>query len=36
MESVLITIGVALGAIIILAVAVWKLKKILKELNPYQ
>jgi len=36
METVVITIGVALGAIVILAVAVWKLKKILKELNPYQ
>jgi len=36
MEAVLITIGAALGAIVILAVAVWKLKKILKELNPYQ
>ena len=36
MEAILITVGVALGAIVILAVAIWKLKKILKELNPYQ
>jgi len=36
MEVVLITLGVALGAVVIIAVALWKLKKILKELNPYQ
>jgi len=36
MEVVLITLGVALGAIVILCIAVWKLKKLLKELNPYQ
>ena len=36
METIVITIGVALGAIVILGIAVWKLKKILKDLNPYQ
>ena len=36
MEVILLTLGVALGAIVILGIAVWKLKKLLKELNPYQ